>query len=360
MLRTLSRLSIVLAAASFGLVSSLPAQAQSKPNPIVPMLICPFGCGNTEGYSVLGNLMARGNEPITLAPQETPGYMYNIRAMAESRRWKNTVFGTEDTIILLAPAGGKPEVKQFLPEPVTVPFKLLFGEALWGQGKYFVSLDPKIKTPADLKGKRIALGLRTQSDFGFFATLILADGYGITPKNSDIRYVNPGAAIQQLIDGNADAAVAAFGTDPHYKEWLVGGPLRQLEASGRPINYIGVDQAAIDKVNKKWNAGLLTTTVPAHTLPRQEKPFMSALNRGYMAASPELPDDVAYNLVKAVVKYGPEMAKVNALWKLLTPDMMMDGLSEENVHPGAKKAYVELGLWDAHKKFPPVVFTKPK
>lgn len=357
MSRMLSRLLIVFAAISTAVAWSLPARAQ-KANPIVPMLICPFGCGNTEGYSVLGNLMARGNEPITLAPQETPGYMYNVRAMAEKRRWKNTVFGTEDTIILLAPKGGTPEVKEFLPEPVTTPFKLLFGEALWGQGKYFVSLDPKIKTPADLKGKRIALGLRTQSDFGFFARLILADGYGITPKNSDIRHVNPGAAIQQLIDGNADAAVAAFGTNPSYTEWLVGGPLRKLEATGRPINYIGIDQAAIDKVNKKWHSGLLTATVPTHTLPRQEKPFLTALNRGYMAASPELPDDVAYNLVKAVVKYAPEMAKLNALWKLQSPDMMLDGLSDDNVHPGAKKAYIELGLWDAHKKYPPVVFSK--
>ena len=76
------------------------------------------------------------------------------------------MFGTEDTIVLLAPHGGKPEIKEFLPEPITVPFKLLFGEAFWGQGKFFVSLDPNIKTPADLKGKRIALGLRTQSDFG--------------------------------------------------------------------------------------------------------------------------------------------------------------------------------------------------
>lgn len=353
--RILGRYLLVLAAIGMAVFATAPARAQ---NPIVPMLICPFGCGNTEGYSVLGNLIARGNEPITLAPQETPGYMYNIRAMAEQRRWKNTVFGTEDTIVLLAPAGGKEEIKEFLPEPVTVPFKLLFGESFWGQGKYFISFDPNIKTPADLKGKRIALGLRGQSDWGFFARLILEYGYGVTPKNSDIRHVTPDAAMQQLIDGNADAAVAAFGTDPQFKEWLVGSTLRKLEATGRKVNYVGVDQATIDKVNKQWNTGFLTVTVPAGTLPLQEKPFMSALNRGYMAASPELPDDIAYNLVKAVAKYGPEMAKLNALWKLWSPEMMLHGLSEDNVHPGAKKAYVELGWWAMHKNYPPVVFAK--
>ena len=262
-----------------GAVTAPPVGAQQQ-NPIVPMLLCPFGCGNTEGYSILGNLIARGGDPITLAPQETPGYMYNIRAMAEERRWKNTVFGTEDTIVLLAPEGGNPEIKEFLPEPIKAPFKLLFGEAFWGQGKYFITYDPNIKTPADLKGKRIALGLRTQSDFGFFARLILADGYGVTPENSDIRHVSPDAAVQQLIDGNADAAVAAVGTNPSYSEWLVGGPLRKLEAAGRKINYVGVDKTAIDKVNAKWNTGFLIAEIPAGKLPLQDKPFMSAFNRG--------------------------------------------------------------------------------
>jgi hypothetical protein len=347
----------VLGALGLALASSDPARSQSA-NPIVPMLICPFGCGNTEGYAVLGNLMARGGSSVTLAPQETPGYMYNVRAMAESRRWKNTVFGTEDTIVLLAPHGGKAEIKEFLPEPVTVQFKLLFGEAFWGQGKFFVSFDEGLKTPADLKGKRIALGLRTQSDFGFFARLILEYGYGITPKNADIRHVTPDTAVQQLVDGAADAAVVAFGTNPSYTEWNIGGPLRKLEATGKKINYIGVDKAAIDKVNERWGTGFLTTTLSAGTLPRQEKPFVSALNRGYMAAHVDLPDDVAYGLVMAVAKYGPEMGKLNALWKLWSPEMMLHGLSEDNVHAGAKKAYIELGWWDRHKKFPPVVFAK--
>ena len=63
--------------------------------------------------------------------------------------------------------GGREEFKEFLPEPVKAPFKLLFGEAFWGQGKYFVSFDPNIKTPADLKGNalRWACARRATSDF---------------------------------------------------------------------------------------------------------------------------------------------------------------------------------------------------
>ncbi len=331
-----------------------PSAAQDQP--IVPMLLCPFGCGNTEGYAILGNLVARGEEPITLAPQETPGYMYNVRAMTEERRWPTTVFGTEDTIILLAPKGGHPEIAEFLPEPIDIDFKLLFGEAFWAQGKYFLTYDPEIKTPADLKGKRIAVGLRTQSDFGFFARLILADGYGVTPENSDIRHVNPPIAVQQLIDGAVDAAVAAFATEPERKEWLVSGPLRQIEAAGRPVRYIGVDQEAIDRVNEKWNTGFLTAEVPVGTLPLQEEAFMTGLNRGYMAAHTSFSDETAYQLVMAVAKYGPQMGELHGLWKLWSPAMMLHGLADDNVHPGAKRAYEELGWWDEHEKYPPVEF----
>lgn len=353
-MKPLTKLALLALSPLLALGAGVPATAQN--NTIIPMLICPFGCGSIEGYSILGNLMARGGEPITIAPQETPGYMYNVRAMAEERRWPNTVFGTEDTIVLLAPHGGEEEIQDFLPEPVTVPFKLLFGEAFWAQGKYFVTFDPELKTPADLKGKRIALGLRTQSDFGFFASLILEYGYDVTAENSDIRHVNPDTAVQQLIDGNADAAVVSFATNPARNEWLISGPLRKLEAAGRDIIYIGVDQAAIDKVNERWNTGFLVSEVPANTLPSQEEVFTTGLNRGYMAAHPDFSEEAAYNLVKAIAKYGPEMKELHGLWRLWSPEMMLHGLTDDNVHPGAKRAFEELGWWEKAKEFPPVVF----
>ena len=134
--------------------AGLPAHAQDKPT-IVPILSCPFGCGVVAGNTIFGTVMAKGGEPLMVAAQETPGYMYNVRAMADKKRWKTTVFGTEDVIIQLAIQGGTPELKEFLPEPIPIKFKLLHGEAYWAQGKFFVTTDPNIKTIADIKGKRV-------------------------------------------------------------------------------------------------------------------------------------------------------------------------------------------------------------
>ena len=45
-------------------------------------------------------------------------------------------------------------------ERVPIRFKLLYVETWWGQGKFFVTFNPSIKTIADIKGKRVLLGLR--------------------------------------------------------------------------------------------------------------------------------------------------------------------------------------------------------
>lgn len=338
----------------FTSLSFVPTPAKSAD--IVAILTCPMGCGVMEGNTLLGTIMAKAGEELVVASQETPGYMYNVRAMTEKRRWKKQVFGTEDVIIQLAMQGGRPELKQFLPEKIPTKFKLLFGEAYWAQGKFFVSTDPSIKSVADMKGKRISIGMTGQSDWGVFPYLLLKYGYGIDESNSDIRRLNPGGLTQQLIDGTTDVTVTGYGTDTLSEAHLITGPLRKLEASGKKLNYIGVDESAIQKVNKKFGTTFLTKTIKSGTMPGQSSDLLSGFNRGYKAAHPDFPDKLAYQLVMAAHKHAPELRRVNKLWALMTERMMTDGLTEENTHPGAIKAYKELGIWDTRKGTVPVTY----
>jgi TRAP transporter TAXI family solute receptor len=347
-MKTLVRIAIAVLA-----LAALPAVAQKNP---VPLLLCPSGCGPTESDTILMVQMIKENMPITLLPQESPGYMYNIREMKEERNWKRTLFSTEDVLVQLALKwGGTPELKEFLPEAVPIKFKLLYGETWWAQGKFFVTFDPKIKTIADLKGKRISLGLRSQSDWGVFSRLVL-EAYGITPQNSEIRHLTPGQLTQQLIDGTTDGAITVFGMEPHQKEFMIGGPLRQLEASGKPLRYLGVDKDTIDRLNKRWGTTFIHVTLPAGTLPKQGEPLGVGLVRGYKAAHEQFPDDQAYQIVMAVAKLAPKLKDLHVLWKIWSPELMVAGLSDENVHPGAKRAYIELGWWEKRNQFPPMTY----
>ena len=231
-------------------LAATPAAAQGKVS--VPLLLSPAGAGPLESDTILMIQMIKEGSAVTLLPQETPGYMYNIREMANERNWKRVVFATEDVLIQLAMKwGGTPELKEFLPERVPIRFKLLYGETWWAQGKFFVTFDPNIRKISDIKGKRISLGLRSMSDWGVYSRLVL-DAYGITPQNSDVRHLTPAAITQQLIDGSTDAGVMPIGMEPNMKEWMIGGPLRQLEASGKPLRYLGVDKEVIDRMNKKY------------------------------------------------------------------------------------------------------------
>jgi TRAP transporter TAXI family solute receptor len=342
------------------LMMSVMPFASAQERITIPMLVCPFGCGPITGDTVLMNQMIQAGSPVTVLPQETPGYLYNIRAMAQDKnRWKTTVFAAEDTAVQMAAHGGEPAIKEYFPQKIVTDFKLLYGEAWWGIGKFYLTFDPDIKTIADMKGKRIGLGLRSQSDWGFYPDLLLKDA-GIDESNSDIRHLTPGAMVQQLLDGNVDVVVAALGAEPHMKEWLVPGPMRQVEAAGKKMYYIGVTEEQVRKFNDKWGTTFLYQEVPADTMPRQTKPVGVAFNRGYKMAKAEFPDDVAYKLVMSVAKLGPQMRELHALWKIWSPELMMHGLSEENGHPGAKRAYVELGWWDRHAEWPPAVLPDNK
>lgn len=344
---------ILAAGAQFG--SAPKTQAADA----VPVLLCPFGCGPIAGDTILMNQLIKNNSDVMLLPQETPGYMYNIREMGRNKnKWKHSIFATEDTLIQIAYAGGSPEVKEFLPEPVKIPWKLLYGEAWWGQGKFLATFDCSLKSMADLKGKRISLGLRGQSDWGVFARLFLEHAYGITPDNADIRHMTPGQLTQQLIDGATDAAVTPIGAEPSLKNYIIPGPVRQLEATGKKICYLGVTKADVDKLNKKFGATWQHVELPANTLPHQDKPLGVGFNKGFKAAHESFDEKRAYNVVKAVAAIGPKMKELHALWRIWSPELMTCGLSDENTHPGAIRAYKELGWWDKRKACEPMTYPK--
>lgn len=347
----------IIAAAICGtVVGSLSSSAKAVD--AVPVLLCPFGCGPTEGDTILMNQMMSGGSKVALLPQETPGYMYNIREMANPAKQKKFIFSTEDTIIQLAYQGGSPELKEFLPEPIKIPFKLLYGEGWWAIGKSFLTYDCNLKSWADLKGKRIALGLRSQSNWGVFPLLFLKEAYGITKENADIRQVTPAQITQQLIDGTADAGPIPLVAEPNAKEYQMLALGKQHEATGKKMCYLGVTKEDVEKVNKKYETTFLYGEVPAGQLPNQGKPFGTGINRAYKAAHPDFPDELAYQIVKSVATLGPKMKELHFLWRYWSPELMLNGLSEENVHPGAKRAYVELGWWDRVKEFPPVTYPK--
>lgn len=346
-----------LAVTALAAATAVGAVGTARATDAISVLLCPFGCGPIAGDTILMNQMIKEGAPVMLLPQETPGYMYNVREMGQNpAKWEHSVFATEDTLIQLAYSGGSPAMAEFLPEPVTIPWKLLYGEAWWGQGKFLVTFDCSLESMADLKGKRISLGLRGQSDWGVFSRLFLEYGYGVTPDNADVRHMTPGQLTQQLIDGATDAAVTPIGTEPSLTNFIIPGPVRQLEATGKKMCYLGVTPEVVDQMNAKFGTTFIYVELPAGTLPHQDEPLGIGFNKAFKAAHESFGEERAYNLVKTVAEIGPKMKELHALWGIWSPELMTCGLSEENTHPGAIRAYKELGWWELTGKCDPMTY----
>ncbi len=343
---------LAIGATAYGVNSATHAQSKLT---VVPSLQCPMGCGVVVYNVQLSNMMARNGAAVSLAPQETPGFMYNIRYMDEnySGKAKHTTFGTEDMVLQLGPHGGKGLIKDSLANPVKNNFQFLWEVAATANGRFFLTFDPKIKTIADMKGKKVDLGLLTQSDWGLSARLVL-EQYGISKENAHINFVTPAVMTDQLINGTADVVTSVILGDPGTGKWATGGLLLKIgaaaTASGRKLHYISVSQKAIDGINKKYGTTLFTKTLPAGTLPAQEEPVTIGLNRVYMAVTKDFSQDVAYQLVKEMIKNGPALRKEGGLWGFWSLEGMVSGLNVCNTNPGAIKAYEEAKVWDLRTK----------
>lgn len=358
--RSLSRRPFLSAGVAAVCLALLPVtQAWAAKQTVIPVLTCPFGCGIVAMESQLAAQMARDGSPVMVAGQETPGFNYNLRTLVrEKHRWKSDAIATTGFILAIAPHGGHGIVKSAFPKPVEThgKIKLLFSTLDDEAAKFFVTFDPHIKTIADLKGKKVGIGLRKESEFGLAATLILRH-YGITPANTSIRHAPPAALASQLLNGSVDAIVVTMGSEATNKIWPLIGSQQKVTAaaksSGRKLYYVGLDKSAIEAINKEWGVSLVAKTIHAHTFPMQDKTIVVGMDRNLRAVHAGFPDKVAYQYIMAIAKAGPKLKKAGGIWALWSPQQMVSGLTNANVQPGAKRAYEKLGWWKLRKNTAP-------
>ena len=324
----------------------------------IDILACPEGCTTLAISMYLSREIQKSDPEFHLNPKATEGYLYNLAEMGRnSALWKTTVFGINDDVLIFAPQGGKEPFTKFFPQ-VNAKFRFLYG-ILWEvTGHYFITTDPKLKTYSDFKGKKLGLGLVTQSDWGMNPTLDLKYGYNISHENAELFYPGPAKLGKALLNGEVDAIVAGLGAEPNFKSWLPSLILSELEKSDKALYYIGQEAAAGEKINESLKTSYIPITIPAGTLPRQPRPLNTLVDGNYHACHESFPEDLAYKLVKFVAKIGPKARLEAGIWQTWSPEMMVAGLSEDNTHPGAIRAYKELGWWELIKKFKPANLPK--
>ena len=318
------------------------AAAETAPKTILS-LEWPTGYGPPESIVMLSRFVSESSGKINLSAQETAGDVYNIKEMSQNKnRWDRTIFGTGANIFYLAENGVAP----FFDKPIKVEWKHLFADAVWMLNN-FITLDPSIKSPADFKGKRIALGQRTGSEWAAKPTIILREAYGITDKNATISYLDAASAVSALLDGRVDVAIAGIITNSELNPVLPHRNLQEASASGRRIYYVEIGADVVARLRNKTGAPYISIPVPPNSLPQQGDRTLSLVgNQGFHSAHPSFPEEHAYEVTKHVIQAAPKVAKFGGLGTVFRdPRILTAGLTEQNTHPGAIRAFKEAGLW---------------
>ncbi|TXF10044.1 TAXI family TRAP transporter solute-binding subunit [Pelomicrobium methylotrophicum] len=337
-------LSSIAGAALLGVVSVSfsPYQAYAQQERKVSILISPAGSGPYEAFAVMQTRASESHPWLRPIAVETPGFNYNVKYLAENPGlWQNSVIGSGSVLEWAAKTGLKP----YYPEPLKAAADYRIIGVMGLTGVVFVTTDPKIQKFEDFIGKRVATGLISQNEWGMYPRMIL-EGTGMLKKLKSLNMLGTDPNVEALLDGRADVATIVMFSSDGLKHTIQPSPFKLLEASNRPFRYISIPPSVIEEYNKKTGANFHVRRYPPNTLPNQPQEVTTFGNYLLLTAHKSFPEDLAYELTKLWVKMGPVVAQYNAMGKIWTPESISAAarLTPDAVHPGAMRAYKELGL----------------
>ena len=202
------------------------------------------------------------------------------------------------------------------PEPVTIV-------AAEGSG---------INNITDLKGKRVNIGNPGSGTRATWEIIEQALGW----SRDDLRLAAELKSAEQgqaLCDGRIDAFF-----------WLVGHPSAQTQEtlSSCPSHLVNATGPEIDKLVEE-RPYYRTATIPAGLYGDNEE--INTFGVGAtVVTSADVPEEVVYVVAKAVIENLDEFKKLHPALEQLQPEEMVTESLSAPLHPGAEKAYKELGL----------------
>ena len=112
--------------------------------------------------------------------------------------------------------------------------------------------DKDIKSVADLRGKRIAMGRIPQVIWGYEPDALLRNGYDDDfYKSLKIQFVGTSEAATALVNGQVDAATIGGYMDPVSGKFSPAPQTVEVLASGRELTHLDWTKDAVEKTAAK-------------------------------------------------------------------------------------------------------------
>ena len=201
--------------------------------------------------------------------------------------------------------------------------------ALYPETCQIVTLESTgIKSIADLKGKRVAVGA-AGSGAEANARQIL-EAYGITYDDIDEQFLSFGEAASALKDGNVDAAFVT-----------AGFPTAAVQdiTSQNKVRLLPIEADKADALIAKYPF-YTKTKIPAGTYAGfdEEVPGISAM--AMLVATDKVDEKLGYDITKALFDNIEKLQAAHSAAKQITKESAKDGMSIE-LNAGAERYYKE-------------------
>jgi hypothetical protein len=202
--------------------------------------------------------------------------------------------------------------------------------ALYPESVHIVTLNPDLKSVADLKGKSVSIGAAGSGVY--FNAIDILGAYGLAETDINPTYQSFGDSVEALQDGQIDAAFV-----------VAGAPVSAVTslAATNQVYLISLDAEHADKLV----ADIPTyskATIPASIYGTPEDCSTVAIN-AVIIADDKVADDDVYNFLKTVYGSIDALKEAHAIAGNLSLELA-SSITAVPYHPGAAKYFAENGI----------------
>ena len=285
-----------------------------------------MGTGGTSGtYYGYGGVLAqyiKNNAGINVTVVSTDGSKANIQGIAAG----NYQLGTVQSDVMAYAWEG---TRSFETEGKIDSFKVVAG--LYAESVQLVTMDPAIKSVADLKGKSVSIG--APGSGVYFNAIDVLTAAGLTENDIKAQYQSFADSADALKDGKIDAAFIVAGAPT---------PAITELCTTNSAYLVPIDGAVAEKLMA--DCPFYTTyTIPAGTYAGQTADVTTVTVKATLIVNADASEDDVYKLTKAIFDNVEAITAENAKGAELSIENATSGMTVP-FHAGAAKYFAEKGV----------------
>ena len=285
-----------------------------------------MGTGGTSGtYYAFGGVLGqyiKNNAGIDVIVVSTDGSKANIESIAAGDYQLGTV---QSDVMAYAWEG----TRSFESTGKVDSFRVVAG--LYAEAVQLITMDPEIKSVADLKGKAVSIGAPGSGTY--FNAMDVLSAAGLAETDIKPQYQSFADSTDALKDGKIDAAYI-----------VAGAPTAAITelCTTNSASLVPIDG---DIAAKLMEACPFYTsyTIPAGTYNGQAEDVTTVTVKATLIVAASASEDDVYNLTKAIFDNVDAIAAENGKGKELSVENATSGMAAP-FHAGAAKYFAEKGV----------------